>query len=193
MRGWRKKGDLFSESDSNTTTQRYLQNSFSWRCHNTLCCTAIKTMLISFDCAENLTTLWLHLRNTKRRVGRVYPSITNCCSLAATLRVFRLNSLEKQLFCAYMKHTDSSDLLFHCRVAVGTGWTLGTDSFHLKLLRNGSEGPSGVPCSVGHSGILSFFFIANTEDINWQLVWAGTVLAHIIPQISSESISLTLH
>lgn len=190
MRGWRKKGDLLSESDSNTTTQRYLQNSFSWRCHNTLCCTAIKTVLISFDCAENLTTLWLHLRNTKRRMGRVYPSITNCCSLAATLRVFRLKSLEKQLFCAYMKHTDSSNLLLHCRVAVGTGWTLGADSFHLKLLRNGS---SGIPCSAGHSDILSFFFIANTEDINWQLVWAGTVLAHIIPQISSKSISLTLH
>lgn len=64
--------------------------SFSWRCHNTVCCTAIKIMFIAFDCAENLT-LWLCLGSTKRRVGRVYPSMTNFCSLAATLRVFGLN------------------------------------------------------------------------------------------------------
>lgn len=29
------------------------------------------------------------------------------------------------------------------------------------------------------------------EDINWQLIWAETVLTHIIPQISSESILRT--
>lgn len=53
---------------------------------------------------------------------------------------------------------------------MGTGWIPGADSFHLKLLRNESEGPSGIPCSEGNSGIFSFFFIANTKDINWKLV-----------------------
>lgn len=141
---------------------------FCWRCHNALCYTVIKTMLISFGCADNLTTLWLCLGNTKRKVGRVYPSMTNFCSLAATLRVFRLNSLEKQLFCAYMKCIDSSNLLYHCGVALGTGWIclLGADVFHLQLLRNESEGPSGIPCSEGHPDIFSFFFIKISTG-NW--------------------------
>lgn len=126
----------------------------------------LSVTLQSKPCFYLLVLLWLCLGNTKKRVGRVYPSMNNFCSLAATLRVFRLNSLEKQLFCAYMKCVDSSNLLHHCRIALGTGWILGADFFHLQLLRNKCEGPSGIPCSEDHSDIFSFFFMKISTG-NW--------------------------
>lgn len=128
-------------------------------------------MLISFYCSKSLATLWPCMGKTERRAVRAHPSVTSFGPLDATLRVLRLNPHEKQLLHAYTKNPTYSDL-HQCRATVGTGCILATDSFHLKLLRNQSEGP----CHACHSGIFS---IVNAQAVNWQLVWAGTVPAYI--------------